>query len=328
MLIVKYSRFRWYVTESTNSITTERGIVRVKTSLNLLAKMDKEVWDQSRDIKNDIVARHFSINYPNDFKGQMKPVYSPGTLAKILDSKMMSRLSDEDRDTLTKFIPEFVARESVGIVSKLKAEAQIKSLKAMAEDLEEAIKLGHSESWWQEYIKSNILLIQQGYIKAFDKLNVALGTTKYPDFLLITHDNYLDILEIKKPNTPILKEDTGRKNFYWDTEVSKAIIQTENYIAFVGGEDKLRSHILDEHEINVKALRPRGIILVGDASSFSTQKEKDDFRLLSHGLKNITILTYDELLTRLKNNIAVLEVFSRKAKSAKSRSKLKLAKVI
>jgi len=43
-----------------------------------------------------------------------------------------------------------------------------------------------------------------------------------------------------------------------------------------------------------------------------SQKQRDDFRLLSHGLKNVTVITYDELLVRLENHIRVLEKYSSK----------------
>lgn len=73
---------------------------------------------------------------------------------------------------------------------------------------------------------------------------------------------------------------------------------------------EVRSFILDRYAIYLKVVRPRGIILAGDARLFTEQKQKDDFRLLSHGLKNVNLLTYDELVTRLNNYIEVLEKFS------------------
>jgi hypothetical protein len=142
-------------------------------------------------------------------------------------------------------------------------------------------------------------------------MNIGIGEVKFPDFSLVTHDNYLDILEIKKPDTPILKFDSSRNNYYWDAEISRAIIQVENYLANVSRfASEVRSFILDKYAINLKVVRPRGIILAGDARTFTEQKQKDDFRLLSHGLKNVNILTYDELATRLHNYIEVLEQFS------------------
>ena len=175
-----------------------------------------------------------------------------------------------------------------------------------------SLKKSRSESWWQTYIHRNILIIQQGFIQAIEKMNVSLGGTKYPDFAIVTHDGYLDILEIKKPSTPLIKKDPSRGNYYWETEISKAIIQTENYIEQVSkNAESVRGFIKDEYKIDLKVVRPRGIILAGMSKVFEDQKPKDDFRLLTQANKNITFVTYDELVTRLENYIEVLEKHSK-----------------
>ena len=301
-------KFRWIITLNKDSITTEYGIHRVRTSLGLLNRMSKELWDRNRDIKNDILKRFFSIVFPFEFKANDTAVYVSGTLARVLAEDVSKNLSSEDREAVQKFLPGFIASESMKSVNLLKAASQIKSLKELAAELESAIDAKHGESWWQTFIREKILIIQQGYIKAIEKMNIAVGNTKFPDFSLVTHDGYIDILEIKKPDTSLLKLDQSRGNYHADTELSRAIIQVENYIENISGhKDTVRSYILDEFKLNLKVVRPRGIILAGNASSFKTQKEKDDFRLLAHGLKNITVVTYDELLTRLNNYIKVLE---------------------
>ena len=63
-------------------------------------------------------------------------------------------------------------------------------------------------------------------------------------------------------------------------------------------------------ERKLKVVRPRGIILAGESGIFLTQKQKDDFRLLTQASKNIIFVTYDELVTRLENYIEVLEKYS------------------
>lgn len=310
-------KFRWIISEDTNEIAVKYNIARVKTTRQLLQRMSSEQIDRNRDIKRDIINRTFSIIYPSFFGAPVATVYAPGTLASTLTKDIIPRLSSDDREALTSFLPEFIASESIGSVNLLKATAQIESLKELAAELEGAIKASHGESWWQTYIRSKILLIQQGYIKAIEKMNIAIGETRFPDFSLVTHDNYVDILDIKKPDTAILKLDTSRGNYFWDTELSKAISQVENYISNVTRfASEVRSYILDEHKIDLKVVRPRGIILAGDASQFTEQKQKDDFRLLSQGLKNLIIVTYDELLTRLKNYIEVLEEYSTTAPQA------------
>ena len=321
-------KFRWIVSEEESSIETKYNIARVKTSRRLLQKMSSEQIDRNRDIKNDIINRTFSTVYPSHFTAPVTSTYAPGTLANTLSADIVPKLSADDRDALNTFLPEFIASESISSVNLLKAKAQIESLKELALELEEAIQAGHGESWWQTYVRSKILIIQQGYIKAIEKMNISIGNSKFPDFSLVTHDNYLDILEIKKPSTDIRKPDSSRGNFFFDTEISKAVIQVENYISNVTKHgDTVRSYILDNHKIDLKFVRPRGIILAGSASQFTEQKQKDDFRLLSQGLKNVTIVPYDELLTRLKNYIEVLEEFSKKIPAPVARRPRKKGKV-
>jgi len=321
MLRSKFEKFRWIITEDENSIKVERRITKIRTSQKLLSRMSSEQFERNRDIKNDIIRRLFSTHYGDVFAVDTTPVYVPGSLAKIVQPKIVPRLSTRDKEALNAFLPDYVSSESVGTVNALKAEAEIKTLKDLASDLEREIPREHPEPWWQTYVKTNILLMQQGYIKAIEKLNTAIGDTRFPDFLLITHDNYLDIMEIKKPNTTILRADNSRGNFYFDSELSKAVVQTENYINNVTKhQDTVRTHLKDRHGIDIRAVRPRGIILAGDSRRLTTPKEQDDFRLLSQGIKNIMIVTYDELLTRLENYISVLEEFSKKPRATKGRT--------
>lgn len=305
-------KFRLILSTDNDSINQEYGIYRVRISPVLLNKMNRELWDRTRDIKNDIIKRFFSIVFPLEFAADNTAVYVPGSLSRLLSEDISQKLSSEDREAVQNFLPGFIASESIKSVNLLKAAAQIKSLRELASELEIAIDAGHGESWWQIFIREKILIIQQGYIKAIEKMNISIGNTKFPDFALVTHDSYIDVLEIKKPDTKVIKLDPSRSNYHADTELSRAIIQVENYIENISAhKDAVRSYILDKHGLNLKIVRPRGIILAGNASNFKTQKEKDDFRLLAHGLKNVMIVTYDELLTRLQNYIRVLEEASK-----------------
>lgn len=304
--------FRWIITEKVDSITLERKIYRVRTSQQTLSKIGEELWDRTRDIKNDIVSNVFSVLYTEYFNNQTTSVYVPGTLSRLLGNQIISRLSTNDREAINKFLPDYAASESLHTVNILKAEAQIKTLKELAADLEQSLNATKTEGWWQTYIQKNILIIQQGYIAAIEKLNTVVGGTKFPDFCLVTHDNYLDILEIKKPDTAILKFDKSRGNYFWDPELAKAVIQVENYIESIQhNADAIRNFILDNYKIHLKVLRPRGIILAGDTRKFTATKQADDFRLLSLSTKNIQFVTYDELLSRLQNYIKILEDHSK-----------------
>jgi hypothetical protein len=279
--------------------------------------MNKEYWDLGRDIKNDIVRHIFATEFPEYYSSNDSVLYTPGTLSRIIKSEIIPTLSSDDKDAIINFLPDFIASESIGSVNLLKATTEVKSLRELAKYLAKEINNGHAESWWQNFVKKNILIIQQGYIKAVEKMNIGIGNTKFPDFVLVTHDNYLDILEIKRPNTKLVALDKSRNNYFWDPELAKAIIQMENYISTVTKHsDQIRSYLKDNYNIELQVLKPRGVILAGDANKFNCQKEKDDLRLLTQSLKNITFVTYDELSTRLINYIKVLEDFGAKIKKS------------
>ncbi len=115
-LNAKFERVRWIITEETDTVTTEYGIVRVRTSQRLLRQMSTENWDRSRDIKNDIVRRFFSVAYPGTFAVPTTSTYVPGTLANLLSTTVLDRLTTQDKEALNAFLPAYVSSESIGMV--------------------------------------------------------------------------------------------------------------------------------------------------------------------------------------------------------------------
>ena len=286
----------------------------VYIATNDLNQMQSQLFTRGRDLKQRVIAKKFSEIFPKYFREDERLFnYEKGMFSGVFTKNFMPTiLSTNDRKAISDFIPRFIASgiagKNVSLSGKLKSGLELKILREIASDLKKRIRADKSESTWQDYLKDNILHIQQGYIAFVAKANIGIISTKFPDFLLITHDGYLDILEIKTPFTSLLLEDKSRGNYYWTTELSKAISQVENYIDEVSGlRDKVRNEIQDKYGIELRVVRPRGVILAGNTEQFDDDKKiSDDFRLLSQGLKNITVVTYDELLTRLQNYIAVL----------------------
>lgn len=309
----KLSPFQWIITDDIDEIKQLKSKYVIKTSLKTINRMYSRTFGKTRDLKLDIVYDELSPLYPQIFGKRLRTIYKSGLLASFLDKSILSKLSSADKDAIDKFIPEYLTKESFSAQSAIKAKAQIKTLKSISSEIKQEITKSRSEAWWQNYIKANVLVIQQGYIYSIDKINVSLGNTKYPDFVLVTHDSFLDILEIKKPNTSLVKFDESRNNYYWDLEISKAIIQVENYIEYISkNAENIRGYIKDNHGIDLKVIRPRGIILAGSYSQIANQKGKDDYRLLSLANKNIQFLNYDELADRLDNYINVLSGYAKK----------------
>ena len=128
---------------------------------------------------------------------------------------------------------------------------------------------------------------------------------KYPDFMLIDPYNYLDIYEIKRPDTKLLGFDKSRGNYFWEKEISKAISQVENYIHQIQrNSDSLVNDIRKKKGLDISIVRPRGYIIAGRRDQLLNPTMEDYFRILNESLKNVDILFYDDLLEGLKTFIS------------------------
>jgi len=195
---------------------------------------------RNEEIKAEVrkfLAANFTTQF-KEYKGAT-PRYAGGTLAEALDQKdMLSRLSDDDRVKLEDFIPEYLSSIKGTLKAKNKLKVVFDSLDAgkkvyfekIIKEFNQKLKRStQSESTWQKFLSNYILVLRNTYGEVLEKESVSLQG-KFPDFMLIDPYSYLDIYEIKKPTTVLLRFDKSRNNYYWDTEMSKAISQVENYI--------------------------------------------------------------------------------------------------
>ena len=183
--------------------------------------------------------------------------------------------------------------------------------------LEELLKRsdGVSERMWQEQIHRLLRFLYPKYIAGIREVTIkGADHNKRPDFLLIDANGYVDILEIKKPDTLLLScQPSYRNNYVPARELSGTIQQIENYIFCLNtwgkeGEQKLQKQLSSKLPANVtpKIINPQGILLLGRSNQFNHQQEKD-FELIKRQYKHIAeIITYDDLLQRIDNITASL----------------------
>lgn len=182
--------------------------------------------------------------------------------------------------------------------------------------------VGQLETLWQRYFEKNLLYLIFTYKKIFSKveLNDVEGDKKYPDFIGINHYNGLDIIEIKTHLKNALAWDKSHQNFYFSAEMSKAIVQTTNYMdaimqeRFKVPEDREKiTKFTDEENL----YHPRGIIVISSQAKLATKKGeqeklKRDFTKLRNSVHNIEILTFDEIINiadeYIKNIIPEVEI--------------------
>ncbi len=148
------------------------------------------------------------------------------------------------------------------------------------------------ESVYQEWCEEHTWAFGNAYVMRDDVRNISAGDRI--DLLLPTViAGYRDIVELKRPDMPVLLLDQAHANYYFSADVSKAIGQCHRYLDVLHEEAAkgLRDHP------DVVAYHPRAIIVIGRSRTW----EEAQLRAL-HGLNSrlsgITVMTYDQLLAQ------------------------------
>jgi len=321
-----------YVVKISNT-QKESSLKRVsrKYIITLLVKdikrLKKDIWDESSGVKNDLVNKLLARNFPKYFSSTIF-LYKAGTIERVVPEDCNIALSLGDKDRVRKLYSRAIVQglASKNVTSKdiaqEKAIFQLSTLEAYADDLERRIKKSvltknKDEAEWQSYIREHITNFKEEYLQKIEKLNVGtINRNSIPDFFLLTQDNFLDVLEIKTPNTLLVSYDKHHDNYYLSAEVSRAIAQAEKYIEQVSRKsEEIENYLSRTFKIPFGVVRPGALVLVGSEDNLLRQnnpeKAKSDFRRLRRSLKDIKIITYTELLLGLRNRIGVLKKLSR-----------------
>lgn len=219
------------------------------------------------------------------------------------DNYMNKKISEKGRDLLEHYRYSELEKY-VAILSKLEK---------MLEREE-----SYNERQWQAEILQIIRLLYPKYICAFEEAPVRdtyNNKNKKIDLLLVDSSGNTDILEIKKPfDNCIVTKGMYRGNYIPLKELSGTVMQIEKYIFYLNkwgkkGEELLTKKYksrLPEH-FSIKIINPTGIIVMGRDSNMSSA-QKEDFEVVKRKYKNVMdIITYDDLLGRLRFTIDQLQ---------------------
>jgi hypothetical protein len=177
------------------------------------------------------------------------------------------------------------------------------------------------EKDWQKKILELLLFVFPKYIAVLENVHIKdfyskpdKVTNRYIDLMLVDANGNIDIIEVKKPfANALLSRSKYRDNHTPRTELAGSVMQAEKYLFHLNkwgqaGEreiyEKRKSELPDGMEL--KITNPKAMILLGRDNDFSGD-QRFDFEIIRRKYANmIDIMTYDDLLRRLENIIAMM----------------------
>jgi hypothetical protein len=213
-------------------------------------------------------------------------------------------------DFLRKLNDYFIKEKLSAIIKLGRQLLQLKSediktdkAKELVAQISPDIKVEQLETLWQRFFGRNLLYLIFTYQKIYPKVQLKItDDKKFPDFIGINHYGGVDIIEIKTHLTPALAYDKSHKNFAFSGDLSKAIIQSMNYVDAL----KHGNIVSDTDKENLEKenlYRPQTIIIISSSKHIVRNRNKfkladieRDFTKLRNALNNIEIVTFDEIL--------------------------------
>lgn len=188
---------------------------------------------------------------------------------------------------------------------ELFSDFEIQKLQTILERLETMLKSEekYSEAIWQEKILKILLLLFPKYIAVFKEVrfkDIYSDKTRRLDYVLVDYLGHIDIIEIKKLKDANL--------------VSKGVYRIEKYIYYLNkwgikGEKELTKKYKDEvpSDMEIKITNPNGMIIMGRETDLTLMQLRD-LEIIKRKYKNvIDIITYDDLIKRIKIGIAQMQ---------------------
>lgn len=175
---------------------------------------------------------------------------------------------------------------------------------------------------WQKKTLDLLLFIFPKYITVLENVHIKdfysardKTSNRYIDLMLVDAGGNIDIIEIKRPfPNALLSRHLYRENHIPRQELAGAIMQAEKYLFHlnkwgVDGEKEIYKKHKTElpSDFKLKITNPKALILLGRDNDFHSN-QSFDFEIIRRQYANILdIMTYDDLLRRIKNIIEMMK---------------------
>jgi hypothetical protein len=185
-------------------------------------------------------------------------------------------------------------------LENLNAATQQARLKRATEELREMIgDPALPESTYQRWFEEHHWIFGTEYVKHIKKRVIDLESSA--DIILASVDGFVDVFELKKPSERVLDFDHSHRTYYPSAALSKALGQVMHYLRLMNENRHRLSEAFKE-----PVYRPRAIVVIGRSEGWDAEQNQA-WRNIRTTLQNIDILTFDHVLARAEQLIALYE---------------------
>lgn len=177
----------------------------------------------------------------------------------------------------------------------LKDTIRISTIEKSINELENLLSTSDTEKDYEDWCAVNSWVFGNYYIET-ESVHQITNAERVDLLIKNAINKYRDIIEFKKPSFSVLVYDTAHQNYYFSSEVSKAISQVLNYSDIF---TYVANNGLHRHQ-EIMAYYPQSIIVIGRSNKFNEEQIKALHGLNSR-LNGIIVKTYDDLLTQARN---------------------------
>lgn len=276
---------------------------------------------QQREARRDktLVAYHELLHAADPVRfPRLKTTLRPDALSDATrGGRDAVTLSPRDRSAAVRLVRsniDALARSETDALLSLKSEIELVTLKELIDRLDAMIEKSLPEARWQTFLAQNafilslafpvpVLLVQDRAYVGGKRLDDQGG--RVTDFLCASASTgNLAVVEIKRPGADLVAATAyrGRDVFGASSELSGAIAQALDQRLQLQSAWPGLKEASDRSDINGYAIKC--IIIIG--STPKTRGQQRSFELYRQAMTDVTIVTFDELLLRLREVYAAL----------------------
>ena len=198
---------------------------------------------------------------------------------------------------------DFIVENDI-LADELMVDLQNRARIKAVQEFETMLAQDLDEPAWQEWFKRNGWVLGTEFVRTLK--NRKIDPANITDFLMQAYDGFLDIVEIKRPKGKLRfwSSTKDHENYVQSSDLTKAITQGTKYIYEL--ECKADSMKFSASVGNVKTIKPRCILIFGRSNDWNNE-QKEAYRILNSSYHNLTILTYDHVLSRAKRILGIDE---------------------